>query len=69
MSYHALCFVDMPFGQKPDLKSGVIVDLDRIYRDQDQELFAYLSITYASSARRPTGAAATRSLYLVFAQG
>jgi hypothetical protein len=26
MNYHALCFVDMPFGQKPDLKSGVVVD-------------------------------------------
>jgi hypothetical protein len=22
MNYRALCFVDMPFGQKPDLKSG-----------------------------------------------
>jgi hypothetical protein len=31
MNYHALCFVDMPFGQKPDLKSGVLVDFDQIY--------------------------------------
>src|SRR5882724_3058483 len=31
MNYHALCFVDMPFGQKPDLKSGVVVDFDQIY--------------------------------------
>jgi hypothetical protein len=22
MNFKALCFVDMPFGQKPDLKSG-----------------------------------------------
>jgi len=28
MNYHPLCFVDMPFGQKSDLKSGVIVDFD-----------------------------------------
>jgi len=28
MNYHALCFVDMPFAQKSDLKSGVIVDFD-----------------------------------------
>src|SRR5881396_1525826 len=33
MNYHALCFVDMPFGQKPDLKSGVVVDFDQIYND------------------------------------
>ena len=31
MNFKALCFVDMPFGQKPDLKSGVIVDFDQIY--------------------------------------
>jgi tetratricopeptide (TPR) repeat protein len=31
MNYRALCFVDMPFGQKPDLKSGVVVDFDQIY--------------------------------------
>ena len=33
MNYRALCFVDMPFGQKPDLKSGVIVDFDQIYNE------------------------------------
>jgi tetratricopeptide (TPR) repeat protein len=33
MNYHALCFVDMPFGQKSDLKSGVVVDFDQIYKD------------------------------------
>src|SRR5206468_7453978 len=33
MNYHALCFVDMPFGQKPDLKSGVVVDFDQIYNE------------------------------------
>src|SRR6266481_3668652 len=33
MNYHALCFVDMPFGQKPDLKSGVLVDFDQIYNN------------------------------------
>jgi hypothetical protein len=31
MNYHALCFVDMPFGQKSDLESGVAVDFDQIY--------------------------------------
>ena len=30
MDLKALYFVDMPFGQKPDLKSGVIVDFDQI---------------------------------------
>ena len=29
--YKAVCFVDMPFGKKPDLASGVIVDFDSIY--------------------------------------
>jgi hypothetical protein len=33
MNYRALCFVDMPFGQKPDLKSGMVVDFDQIYND------------------------------------
>jgi tetratricopeptide (TPR) repeat protein len=33
MNYRALCFVDMPFGQKPDLKSGVVVDFDPIYNE------------------------------------
>jgi hypothetical protein len=33
MNYQALCFVDMPFGQKPDLKSGVVVDFDQIYNE------------------------------------
>jgi hypothetical protein len=31
MNYRALCFVDMPFGKKPDLKSGIVVDFDQIY--------------------------------------
>jgi tetratricopeptide (TPR) repeat protein len=31
MNCRALCFVDMPFGQKPDLKSGTVVDFDQIY--------------------------------------
>src|SRR6059058_1994936 len=33
MNYRALCFVDMPFGQKADLKSGVVVDFDQIYNE------------------------------------
>jgi tetratricopeptide (TPR) repeat protein len=33
VNYHALCFVDMPFGRKPDLKSGVVVDFDQIYNE------------------------------------
>src|SRR5256714_6537967 len=33
MNYRALCFADMPFGQKSDLKSGVIVDFDQIYNN------------------------------------
>ncbi len=31
MSLRAICFVDMPFGKKPDLTSGVTVDFDQIY--------------------------------------
>jgi len=31
MSLRAVCFVDMPFGKKPDLTSGVEVDFDQIY--------------------------------------
>jgi hypothetical protein len=33
MNYHALCFVDMPFGQKSDPKSGVLVAFDHIYNE------------------------------------
>ena len=33
MNYDTLCFVDMPFGQKSDLKSGVLVDFDQIYNE------------------------------------
>ena len=33
MNFKALCFVDMPFGQKPDLQSGVVVDFDQIYNE------------------------------------
>jgi hypothetical protein len=31
MNYRALCFTDVPLGQKPDLRSGVVVDFDQIY--------------------------------------
>lgn len=31
MSLRAVCFVDMPFGKKPDLASGVEVEFDQIY--------------------------------------
>jgi hypothetical protein len=33
MNFKALCFVDMPFGQKSDLKSSVLVDFDQIYNE------------------------------------
>ncbi len=33
MNFKVLCFVDMPFGQKPDLKRGVVVDFDQIYNE------------------------------------
>jgi hypothetical protein len=33
MDFKALCFVDMPFGQKSDPKSGVLVDFDQIYNE------------------------------------
>src|SRR5207244_11612700 len=33
MNHRALCFVDMPFGQKADLKSGVVVDFDQVYNE------------------------------------
>jgi len=33
MNYRAICFVDMPFGEKPDLKSVVVVHFDQIYRE------------------------------------
>ncbi|HSH74786.1 MAG TPA: TRAFs-binding domain-containing protein, partial [Longimicrobiales bacterium] len=31
-SPRATCFVDMPFGKKPDLASGVEIDFDRVYQ-------------------------------------
>jgi len=33
MNFKALCFVEMPFGRKPDLKSGVVADFDQIYNE------------------------------------
>lgn len=30
-NYRAVCFVDMPFGNKSDLASGAEVDFDSIY--------------------------------------
>jgi hypothetical protein len=36
MKYHALCFVDMPFRQKPDFKSSMVVDSDQVQRDAIQ---------------------------------
>jgi hypothetical protein len=33
MNYHALCFVDVPLGQKSDLKSGAVIDFDQIYNE------------------------------------
>ena len=27
------CFIDMPFGSKPDLQSGVLIDFDDVYRN------------------------------------
>ena len=38
MNFEAFCFVDMPFGQKPDHKSGVVVDFDQIYNDEVKRL-------------------------------
>ena len=32
MTAKALCFVDMPFGRKSDLASGVEIDFDQIYQ-------------------------------------
>jgi len=31
MGVRAVCFIDMPFGKKTDLASGVEVDFDQIY--------------------------------------
>ena len=31
MDHRAVCFVDMPFGKKPDLASGVEIDFDQTY--------------------------------------
>ena len=36
MNFKVLCLVDMPFGQNPDLKSGVVVDFDQTYNEDDQ---------------------------------
>jgi hypothetical protein len=36
VSYHALCFLGTPFGQKPDLKSGVVVDFRSNLQQGDQ---------------------------------
>ena len=33
MTFKPLCFVLMPFGQKPDPAGGAAIDFDRIYRE------------------------------------
>jgi hypothetical protein len=31
MNHQASCFVDMPFGKKPDLTSGIVIDFGAVY--------------------------------------
>jgi hypothetical protein len=40
-----LCFEDMPFGQKSDLKSGVVVDFDQIYNEAIKPTIESLGIS------------------------
>ena len=54
-SYHDDCFVDMPFGKKTDLTSGVDVDFDRIYDEAIAPAIVEVGLEPIRGDREQTG--------------
>jgi len=55
MSLRAVCFVDMPFGKKPDLASGVEVDFDGIYESAIEPAIVEADLDPIRGDRERTG--------------
>src|SRR5947209_1664827 len=54
-SYHQDCFVDMPFGKKTDLTTGVEVDFDEIYKAAIAPAIAEAGLEPIRGDREQTG--------------
>jgi hypothetical protein len=54
-SYHQDCFVDMPFGKKTDLTSGIEVDFDEIYNTAIAPAIAEAELQPVRGDREQTG--------------
>ncbi len=63
MNYRAICFVDMPFGQKPDVKSGVVVDFDQIYREAIKPAIEECGIEVLRGDEERTGGIIHRAMF------
>ena len=55
MTLRAVCFVDMPFGKKPDLASGMEVDFDQIYEVAIEPAIAKAGLESIRGDRERTG--------------
>ncbi len=55
MGLRSVCFVDMPFGKKPDLASGVEVDFDHIYETAIQPAIMESGLEPVRGDRERTG--------------
>lgn len=55
MTLRAVCFVDMPFGKKPDLASGAEVDFDQIYESAIEPAIVKVGLEPIRGDRERTG--------------
>src|SRR6266849_8045039 len=55
MGVRAVCFIDMPFGKKTDLASGVEVDFDQIYEAAIQPAITVSGLDPIRGDRERTG--------------
>jgi len=55
VTLRAVCFVDMPFGKKPDLASGMEVDFDQIYEVAIEPAIAKAGLESIRGDRERTG--------------
>jgi hypothetical protein len=55
MPLRAICFVDMPFGQKPDLASGMTVDFDQVFASGIKPAIESVGLEVVRGDRERTG--------------
>ena len=55
MGLRAVCFIDMPFGKKPDLASGIEVDFDSVYEKAIEPAIAKCGLEPIRGDRERTG--------------